>query len=259
MPGAFLPTAERSGMIRELDRRMIAWAIELIARCEPESECAYEVNLSARSLIDPDLPGLIAARIDRAGIDPSNLVFEITETAAIANMDQARNFATSSASRLPLRPRRLRRGVRAPSTTSSTCRSTRSRSTATSSRTSTNNPTDQLLVKHMAEIAAASASTRSPSSSRTARRSRCSPSTASTPRRATTSGAPHRSRASRSPNRRHCLSRSRALDCIAPLRQPALKPKSMVMTEPVSFGEEIVPAAWPTPTSSKLRSRMLSR
>jgi diguanylate cyclase (GGDEF)-like protein/PAS domain S-box-containing protein len=94
MPGAFLPTAERSGMIRELDRRMIAWAIDLIARCEADSgACSYEVNLSARSLIDPELPGLIAARIDEAGIDPANLVFEITETAAIANMDQARTFA----------------------------------------------------------------------------------------------------------------------------------------------------------------------
>ena len=70
MPGAFLPTAERSGMIRELDRRMIAWAIELIARCERSRLSAYEVNLSARSLIDPDLPGLISARIDEAGIDP---------------------------------------------------------------------------------------------------------------------------------------------------------------------------------------------
>ena len=94
MPGAFLPTAERSGMIRELDRRMIAWAIELIAQCDAgASACSFEVNLSARSLIDPELPGLIAARIDEAGIDPGNLVFEITETAAIANMDQARTFA----------------------------------------------------------------------------------------------------------------------------------------------------------------------
>lgn len=93
-PGAFLPTAERSGMIAEIDRRMASWAIDLIARSQAAGEpTSYEVNLSARSLADRELPELIARRIGEAGIDPSLLVFEIAETAAIANMEQAGSFA----------------------------------------------------------------------------------------------------------------------------------------------------------------------
>ncbi len=93
-PGAFLPAAERTGMILEIDRLMVSRAIDLIEESEAGGDpIVYEVNLSARSLVDPDLPGFIAERVKSAGIDPSLLVFEITETAAIANMGQAREFA----------------------------------------------------------------------------------------------------------------------------------------------------------------------
>lgn len=94
LPGAFLPTAERSGMVRELDRRMTGWAIEAVARSQSAGRPAmYEVNISARSLADPTLPSLIQRLVTEAGIDPSLLMFEITETAAIGNLDQARDFA----------------------------------------------------------------------------------------------------------------------------------------------------------------------
>jgi diguanylate cyclase (GGDEF)-like protein/PAS domain S-box-containing protein len=95
-PAAFLATAERSGMVRELDRRMVAFAIDLISRSlSAGAPVSYEVNLSARSLADSELPAFISASIEGAGIDPGLLVFEITETAAIANMEQARDFASS--------------------------------------------------------------------------------------------------------------------------------------------------------------------
>jgi diguanylate cyclase (GGDEF)-like protein/PAS domain S-box-containing protein len=93
-PAAFLATAERSGVVRELDRRMVTFAIDLIARSEAAGQpLTYEVNLSARSLADGELPSFISKRIEQGRIDPSLLVFEITETAAIANMEQARAFA----------------------------------------------------------------------------------------------------------------------------------------------------------------------
>jgi diguanylate cyclase (GGDEF)-like protein/PAS domain S-box-containing protein len=94
LPRAFLPTAERTGAVREIDRRMIAYAIELISAAEVAREpVTYEVNISARSLGDPDLLPMISRSVMVSGIDPSSLVFEITETAAIANMEQVRNFA----------------------------------------------------------------------------------------------------------------------------------------------------------------------
>ena len=94
LPGAFLPTAERSGMIRELDRRMTRWAIEAIERSQTAGKpVLYEVNLSARSLTDPELPSLVSSLVAEHGIDASLLMFEITETAAIGNIEQARQFA----------------------------------------------------------------------------------------------------------------------------------------------------------------------
>jgi diguanylate cyclase (GGDEF)-like protein/PAS domain S-box-containing protein len=93
-PAAFLATAERSGVVRELDRRMVTFAIDLISRSQSDGHpISYEVNLSARSLADEELPSFISKSIEQGGIDPSLLVFEITETAAIANMEQARSFA----------------------------------------------------------------------------------------------------------------------------------------------------------------------
>lgn len=52
------------------------------------------VNLSGESVVgDPDLLSMIERELDNSAIDPSNLIFEITETAAIANMTEATRFA----------------------------------------------------------------------------------------------------------------------------------------------------------------------
>jgi EAL domain-containing protein (putative c-di-GMP-specific phosphodiesterase class I) len=92
-PLAFLPAAERTGMVREIDRLMVACAIELIAT-SPEP-ITYDVNLSARSLSSPEMPAQIRDMVVSRGIDPSLLVFEITETAAIANMEAAVGFTAT--------------------------------------------------------------------------------------------------------------------------------------------------------------------
>jgi diguanylate cyclase (GGDEF)-like protein/PAS domain S-box-containing protein len=90
LPGVFLPSAERTGMVRELDRFMISQALGLIAPSRDDSVAAvYEVNLSARSLADPDLGAMISRQIAESGADASRLTFEITENAAIANLEQA--------------------------------------------------------------------------------------------------------------------------------------------------------------------------
>jgi diguanylate cyclase (GGDEF)-like protein/PAS domain S-box-containing protein len=94
LPRVFMPTAERTGAVRDIDRRMISYAIALISAAEQARDTlTYEVNVSARSLADPDLLPMISRQLSASGIDPSSLVFEITETAAIANMDHVRRFA----------------------------------------------------------------------------------------------------------------------------------------------------------------------
>jgi diguanylate cyclase (GGDEF)-like protein/PAS domain S-box-containing protein len=88
MPSAFLPTAERFGLIRDIDRWVVSRALELTAGGRRVS-----VNLSARSVSDPELTSRVERGLRHAGADPSLLVFEITETAAAADMDDVRAFA----------------------------------------------------------------------------------------------------------------------------------------------------------------------
>jgi diguanylate cyclase (GGDEF)-like protein/PAS domain S-box-containing protein len=90
MPSAFLPTAERFGLIRDIDRWVVSRALELIAGGRRVS-----VNLSARSVSDPELTSRVEQGLRRAGADPALLVFEITETAAAADMEDVRAFAES--------------------------------------------------------------------------------------------------------------------------------------------------------------------
>jgi diguanylate cyclase (GGDEF)-like protein len=86
-PSSFLPTAERLGLITEIDRLVLSKAIELAGRSQP-----IAVNVSGASLSDPRLIRDVRNAI-ADGLNPAWLDFEITETAAISNMSHARTFA----------------------------------------------------------------------------------------------------------------------------------------------------------------------
>jgi diguanylate cyclase (GGDEF)-like protein/PAS domain S-box-containing protein len=93
-PGEFLGAAERLGLIHAIDRWVVRQAIGLLARGRAPADLPLSVNLSGESVAgDPDLLRLIAAELDAAQVDPSKLIFEVTETAAIANILEAREFA----------------------------------------------------------------------------------------------------------------------------------------------------------------------
>ena len=95
LPEAFLRSAERFGHVGAIDRWVVRRAIRLIAAAQVSgTDLCLEVNLSGRSIGDPELPRVVEAELEATGIDASRLVLEITETAAIANMDQARELAT---------------------------------------------------------------------------------------------------------------------------------------------------------------------
>ncbi len=91
-PGRFLYIAEQHGLARSIDQWVVREAIRVAARYPGPAERRFEVNLSADSLGDPELPDLIAASLARDGVDPRQLIFEITETAAISNFGAARAF-----------------------------------------------------------------------------------------------------------------------------------------------------------------------
>lgn len=96
LPGAFLSTAERFGLIQKIDRWVVSEAISLIDRQRAAGrDVLLEVNLSGMSIDDPELPKLVEAELEATGIDPSRLIFEVTETMAIANLEKARELAES--------------------------------------------------------------------------------------------------------------------------------------------------------------------
>lgn len=93
-PAGFLAGAERSDLILEVDRWVIRESTRVLASARQQGlDTIFHVNLSARSLTDAPMAGLIATELDRAGVDPAGLVFEITESAAITSIDRAQRFA----------------------------------------------------------------------------------------------------------------------------------------------------------------------
>jgi len=92
-PGAFLPAAERFGLIHAIDRWVVARAIQLVGQSMGAIP-QVGINLSGESVVgDPELLRMIERELERSSVDPSKLIFEVTETAAIANMPEATEFA----------------------------------------------------------------------------------------------------------------------------------------------------------------------
>jgi EAL domain-containing protein (putative c-di-GMP-specific phosphodiesterase class I) len=90
-PSAFLPTAERAGLIADIDRLVLGKAVELAGVSRPIS-----INISGASLSEPRLIADVREAV-ADGLNPSWLDFELTETVAISNMVQAQEFARTVA------------------------------------------------------------------------------------------------------------------------------------------------------------------
>jgi diguanylate cyclase (GGDEF)-like protein/PAS domain S-box-containing protein len=93
-PSAFLSTAERLGMIQEIDAIVVSRAIRAMAAAgDAIGETRVEINLSGGSMGDPEILRVIERELRETGLDPARVIFEITETAAIANIAKAREFS----------------------------------------------------------------------------------------------------------------------------------------------------------------------
>lgn len=89
MPASFIPAAERYGLMNSLDRWMISTAFHSYDDTfGKESGVQIAINLSGNSLNDDSLLDFIKNEINKTEIEASNVCFEITETAAISNLDQ---------------------------------------------------------------------------------------------------------------------------------------------------------------------------
>jgi diguanylate cyclase (GGDEF)-like protein/PAS domain S-box-containing protein len=86
---AFLGTAERTGQIVELDH----WVLEqVLAAAAAHPQTVIAMNLSARTLEAPDAEEKFRTRLAASMITPDRLIFEITESTAVAEIAKARSF-----------------------------------------------------------------------------------------------------------------------------------------------------------------------
>jgi len=86
-PGVFLPVAEKYGQIEEIDQ----WVITQAARLAAGGRRVH-ANVSADSIGNVELPSRIERELTDAGADPANVVFEITETALMGDIEAGEAF-----------------------------------------------------------------------------------------------------------------------------------------------------------------------
>ncbi len=92
-PAAFLPAAERSGLVVSLDRWVLHQAVRVLREHEAAGRELYlSVNLSGRSLVDEDLVAELEALLAAEPVAAGHLILEITETVAIADLERARHL-----------------------------------------------------------------------------------------------------------------------------------------------------------------------
>lgn len=96
LPGAFIPAAERYSLMPELDRWVVRHAFAYIARQgRSGSQGALGkcfINLSGATLSDDGFAGYVREQLRAQAVPPESICFEITETAAIANLSSALEF-----------------------------------------------------------------------------------------------------------------------------------------------------------------------
>ncbi|MCL6537024.1 MAG: EAL domain-containing protein [Acidothermus sp.] len=89
-PGQFVPLLERCGLIGNLTRYVLGAAIAECATWYREGlPLAVAVNLSARNLLDEDLPRFVLDALASSGLPADRLICEITETAVFSRSPTA--------------------------------------------------------------------------------------------------------------------------------------------------------------------------
>ena len=95
LPMSFIPVAERYDLMRTIDRWVIERAFadfrRLAREREVERPVEFSINLSGHTLSSPDFVDIVRENFAQYGVPPACICFEITETAAIANVERARS------------------------------------------------------------------------------------------------------------------------------------------------------------------------
>jgi EAL domain-containing protein (putative c-di-GMP-specific phosphodiesterase class I) len=96
MPMSFIPVAERYDLMRVIDRWVIERAFSDYRRLaklrDDPAPAEFSINLSGHTLSSPDFADFVQTKLAHFAVPPQCLYFEITETAAIANVERARSL-----------------------------------------------------------------------------------------------------------------------------------------------------------------------
>jgi diguanylate cyclase (GGDEF)-like protein len=88
----FIPPAEQFNLMPMIDRWVIETTFSMLSEADyarSPDEGMVAINLSGQSLSDWELPDYIARKLDESGIESSCVCFEITETVAFRDSEQA--------------------------------------------------------------------------------------------------------------------------------------------------------------------------
>jgi diguanylate cyclase (GGDEF)-like protein/PAS domain S-box-containing protein len=98
LPAAFIPAAERYHLMPSIDRWVIRTVFPMLEKYQARAaggesgKALFAINLSGQSLGDEQFLEFVMQQFAQHRVDPRSICFEITETAAIANLTRARDF-----------------------------------------------------------------------------------------------------------------------------------------------------------------------
>jgi diguanylate cyclase (GGDEF)-like protein len=93
-PCTFLPAAEKYNLVPGIDQWVIGHTMAWLAETNSSGHCPANVfvNLSGQTISSPDMLRFIIDKMEATGVSPEHIIFEVTETAAIANITSATSF-----------------------------------------------------------------------------------------------------------------------------------------------------------------------
>ncbi|WP_346293172.1 EAL domain-containing protein [Sphaerothrix gracilis] len=94
-PGAFIPAAERYHRMPAVDQWVIQRFLTEMSQVKVNSQMLYNINLSGASLSDERFLRTLKKRLKQSKINPAQICFEVTETAAISNLTRVSAFMSS--------------------------------------------------------------------------------------------------------------------------------------------------------------------
>jgi diguanylate cyclase (GGDEF)-like protein/PAS domain S-box-containing protein len=93
-PSEFFPAAERYRLMSLIDRWVLGSALAAIGagaiRLPPGR--SLSINVAGQTLADPSYLEFVVDELDRSGVPPQQICFEVAETSVIGNIEQARRF-----------------------------------------------------------------------------------------------------------------------------------------------------------------------